>query len=265
MRSKGLIIFLIVLLMIIIVALIGFLVLCLNGTIDFHNFKISLGTRKSDQLIYNETYNIVEVNSIDVKQDAGDIIFENTEEDNIRVEIYGENTSDFEVVFNNNELKIDYTKNNKGGFLNFGKVTGDIKVYVPVTFNGNIKIRNDAGEVKTKNLQYANIDVDCDAGNVEIREINKAKIKCDAGNVKIEKILGKCDIKLNCGNLRIEKMEIKENSTIETDMGNVNIEEIKDVHVEGHVDMGKCNISNNNMNSNVILKIDSDMGNITVK
>ena len=56
MRNKGLIIFLIILLLIIIGTLISFLVLCLNGTIDFHNFKISFGTRKSENLIFNETY-----------------------------------------------------------------------------------------------------------------------------------------------------------------------------------------------------------------
>lgn len=265
MKNRGIIIFLIILLTIIIVALTSFLVLCLNGTIDFHNFKISFGTRKSENLIFNETYDIETINMIDIKQDAGDIIFENSEENNIKVEIYGDNREDFEVELNENELKIDYTKNNKGGFFNFGKVTGDIKVFIPETFKGNIKVKNDAGQVKAKKLGEANIDIDCDAGNVEIREINQAKIKCDAGNVKIGKILGQCDIKLNCGNLNVEKMEIKENSTIETDMGNVDIDETKDIHVMGHVDLGKCNISNNNTKSNVILKIDSDMGNINVK
>ena len=264
MRNKGLIIFLIILLLIIIGTLISFLVLCLNGTIDFHNFKISFGTRKSENLIFNETYDIETINMINIKQDAGDIIFENSEENNIKVEIYGDHREDFEVNQNGNELKIDYT-NNKGGFFNFDKVTGDVKVYVPVSFKGNIKIKNDAGQVKAKNLQEASIDIDCDAGNVELREINKANIKCDAGNVRIERILGQCNIKLNCGNLHVDKMEIKENSTIETDMGNVHIDETKDIHVEGHVDMGKCKISNNNIKSDVILKIDSDMGNITVK
>ena len=96
MRNRGIIIFLIILLTIIIVALTSFLVLCLNGTIDFHNFKISFGTRKSENLIFNETYDIETINMIDIKQDAGDIIFENSEENNIKVEIYGENSEDFE-------------------------------------------------------------------------------------------------------------------------------------------------------------------------
>lgn len=265
MKNRGIIIFLIILLTIIIAALTSFLVLCLNGTIDLRNFNINFGSRKSENLIYNKDFDIETINFIDIKHDAGDVIFENSEENNIKVEIYGENSEDFEVELNENELKIDYTKNNKGGFFNFGKVTGDIKVFVPETFKGNIKIENDAGKVKAKKIGEANIDIDCDAGNVDIKEINQAKIKCDAGNVKIGKVLGQCDIKLNCGNLHVEKMEIKENSTIETDMGNVDIDETKDINVMGHVDLGKCNISNNNTKSNVILKIDSDMGNINVR
>lgn len=46
MKNRGIIIFLIILLTIIIVALTSFLVLCLNGTIDLRNFNINLGSRK---------------------------------------------------------------------------------------------------------------------------------------------------------------------------------------------------------------------------
>lgn len=265
MRNKGLIIFLIILLIIIIMALVGFLVLCLNGTIDLRNFNINFGSRKSENLIYKKDFDIETINFIDVKHDAGDVIFENSEENNIKVEIYGENSEDFEVELNENELKIDYTKNNKGGFFNFGKVTGDIKVFVPETFKGNIKIENDAGQVKTKNLGEASLDVDCDAGNVEIGKIKNIKAKCDAGNIGINNVLNKCDIKVDCGNVDIKKVELKENSTIKSNMGNINIDETNDIFIDADVDLGKNNIENNNRKSNITLKIDCDLGNVNVK
>ena len=104
--GKKLIIFLIVLLAIIIGGLITLLVLCLNGTIDIHNFRINFGGRKSENLAYSQTYDIETVNTINIKQDAGDIIFENCEENSIK-------------VVKPNGYEIDF----EGDYLN-GKKTG---------------------------------------------------------------------------------------------------------------------------------------------
>ena len=260
MRNKGLIIILIILLLIIVGGLIAFLVLCLNGSISLKDFHI--GGRKSDNLLYNEKYSIEEITSIDVTHDAGDVIFENIEENNIKVEVYGENKEDVELSLHNNKLTINYKNKNHGLFNN---VYGDIKLYVPSIFFGNIKINNDAGEIKIADFENADFNIDCDAGNVDIGKIKGINAKCDAGNLKIDSISEKCDIRLDAGNLKINKITLKEDSKIKTDMGNVDINEANNIYIDADVDLGKCNISNNNRNAEVTLKIDCDMGNVNVK
>lgn len=262
---KGLIIFLILLLVIIVGGLIAFLVLCLNGNINLKSVFIHWGGKKSENLIYEQNYNVDDIKLINVNQDAGDIIIENTEENNIKVEVYGENQNDVEVSLNNNELYINYVgENNKVWFFNFGSTYGDIKIYIPSSYSEKIKINNDAGEVIIKNLENAEADIDCDAGNVEIDRIKNAIIKCDAGNVEIDYILNKCNIKVDAGNLRINNVQLAEDSSIKASMGNVRIKNINDIHVEGHVSMGNCRINNNNTNSSIKLYIEASMGNIEV-
>lgn len=262
---KGLIIVLISLLVIIVAGLITFLVLCLNGNIDLKNGFLHFGANKSENLIYENTYNLDDIQLINVKQNAGDIIFENINENNIRVEVYGENESDVEVSLTNNELYVNYVgNNNRVWIFNFGGTYGDVKIYVPSSYSKQIKINNDAGEVKIKNLENAEADIDCDAGNVEIDRIKNATIKCDAGNVEIDYILNKCNIKVDAGNLRINNVQLAEDSTIKANMGNVKIKNAKDTHIVGHVNLGHCRINENNRNSSVTLRIDADMGNIDV-
>lgn len=264
MKSKGLIITLIILLIIIIAILIGFLVLCLNGTISFNGgFRLFSG-RKSDKIIYNETYNLEDVNLINISQDAGDVIIENTEENNIKVEVYGEDKEDAKISFENNELNIEY-KNKNSGFFNFNSTYGDIKIYAPSSFAKRIKIENDAGETKIKNFENADIDLDCDAGNVKIDRVKNLKVKCDAGNAEVGTILNQCNMKMNCGNLRVDEMNLNADSYIEADMGNISIRKINDVYVDAKADMGRCNIGKSIRSSNVTLSVDCDMGNIDIE
>ena len=264
MRSKGLIITLIILLVIIIVILIGFLVLCLNGTINFNGgFRLFSG-RKSDKIIYNETYNLEDVNLINISQDAGDVIIENNEENIIKVEVYGEDKEDVQITFGNNELNVEY-KNKNSGFFNFNSTYGDIKIYAPASFTGKIKIENDAGETKISNFENANIELDCDAGNVRIDKVKNVKVKCDAGNVEIGTISNQCDMKMNCGNLRVGEMNLNADSYVKADMGNINIKKINDIYVDAKADLGRCNIGKSVRSSNVTLSVDCDMGNIDIE
>lgn len=263
MKNNGLIITLIVLIVLIIVMLSAFLVLCLNGTINFKG-GFHLGS-KPDTIIYEETYKLDEINLIDVKQKAGNVIFENANDDNIKIEVYGEEKSDAEVSLANNELKIEYKSEGKGGwFFGFGKEAGDVKIYIPASYEKNIKIRNDAGEVKVANVENADVDIDCDAGDVEINRVKNATIKCDAGNVEIKNLLNKCNINVDAGNLKIDDAQINENSSIKADSGNIQIKEINDIYIDAKVDMGNCKISNNNRSSDITLRIDCDMGNVDV-
>lgn len=260
MNNKTPIICLLILLSILIFILVMFLVVNLTGG---KGKIINIGS-KSNKIIYDKTFSLEEIKNIEIKQDAGDITLKETSNDNITVTAYGEEEKDVEIMLEGNKLIVDYTKRNKFIFFNFGNIKNDIIINIPSSYNNTIKINNNLGNCYINNLPNATINVDCDAGNVEIGKIKNANIKCDLGNIKVEEILNKCDIKVDSGNVEIQKLIINENSKIKADLGNIDIKETNEVYIESKVDLGKANISRNNRNSEITLQLECDCGNINV-
>ena len=261
MKNKGIIITLIILLSVIIFFLVMFLVMCLTGRIKGILF---FSTKKSTNVIFDKTYSVEDINNIDIKQDSGNVIFKETSEDNIQVVVYGENESDVDVNFNQNNLSIDNTNNQKFTFFSFGVIAKDIVIYIPSTYNKTIKIKSNYGNCEMLDLENAIVDIDCNCGNVKLGKIRNANVKCNLGNTEIKEILNRCNIKADCGNIEIDTISIQEDSTIKVDLGNVNINKTNDIYIETDVDLGKTNISQNNRNSEITLKINCDCGNVTV-
>ena len=118
MNSKTPIICLLILLSILIFILVMFLVVNLTGG---KGKIINIGS-KSNKIIYDKTFSLEEIKNIEIKQDAGDITFKETSNDNITVTAYGEEEKDVEITLEGNKLIVDYTKRNKFIFFNFGNI-----------------------------------------------------------------------------------------------------------------------------------------------
>lgn len=220
--------------------------------------------KSSKNIIFNQTYTLEEIQDIDIKQDAGDIIFKESSNDNIEVVIYGNAASDVNVNLAYEKLSIDYTKKMRFFFFNFGVTKNNIVIYIPMKYANDIAIQNDYGNCEIDNLEYASLDIHCDCGNVEIGKVKNADIQCDLGTVKVDEILNKCNISVDSGNITIDKLNIKENSFLKADLGNVTVKEINNIYVDAKVDLGNCNVNGSNRNSDITLKIECDCGNITV-
>lgn len=261
MKNKGLIITTIILLSIVIFFLIIFLVVCLKGGRGFRGIIFGFGS-KSTKVIYDNQFKLEDIKSIKIKEDAGDITIKETSNESIQVVLYGDDEDDAKVILSNGKLDIDNTHKRR---RIFGGSKNDIIVYIPSTYANEIEIENDYGNCEIADLENATLNIDCDAGNVEVGKVKNAKIKCDFGNVEVEEILNKCDIKADCGNIEINKISIQENSTIKANLGDIDINHTNDIYIEANVDLGKTNISSNNRNSNVTLKIECDCGNVDVK
>lgn len=207
MKNKTGIIILLVLLSIIILGLVIFLVryLCGGG-----QSMIRWG-RSSNNVIFNQTYTLEEIQDIDIKQDAGDIMIKESPNDNFEVVIYGDNTQDVNVNLSYEKLSIDYTKKMRFFFFSFGTVKNDIIVYVPTKYAKDITIKNDYGNCEIGNFEKASIDVECDAGNVTVNEINDIYVdaKVDLGNSTVNGSNRNSDITLkiecDCGNIKVGK------------------------------------------------------------
>lgn len=260
MKNNGLIITAIILLSIVVFLLVMFLVMCLTGRISFRGIMFGIGS-KSTNVIYDNQFKLEDIKNIEIREDAGDIIIKEASEDYIKVVLYGDDSNDAKVDLNNGKLDIDNTHKRT---RIFGGRKNEIIIYMPSSYSNEIKVKNDYGNCEITDLENATVNIDCDAGNVEIGKIKNATIKCDYGNIEAKEILNKCEIKANCGNIKIDRIYIQENSSIKADLGNVDINNTNDIYIEADVDLGKTNINNNNRNSNITLKIDCDCGNITI-
>jgi len=190
MKNKGLIITLIILLSIAIFFLVMFLVTYLNGGINFRNGIFNIGS-KSTKIVFDKEFEIFNIQNINVKQNTGDVIIKEAQNDNIKVIIYGEDVGDVSVNMDDGNLNIDYYNEKNFHFFNFGNIKNDIIIYIPSSYLGTIKIENDLGDVKIGETNDIFIDAHCDLGDEKIKNNSRQsevtlKIDVDCGDIKVE-------------------------------------------------------------------------------
>lgn len=260
MKNKGIIITLIVTLSILCIILAAFLVVVLKDDINTIGI-FSISNSNSDSITLDETYELENINEIEISATAGDISFEENENQNIRIVSKGNNS--VTANLEGNKLKIE-CEEPKINFIGINDSSNSMIIYIPKDYSNTISITNDYGNCEAIDLENATLNVDSSYGNVEIGKIKNAVIKCDYGNIEIEKISNKCTIEADCGNIEINSVDLKENSSITSDYGNIEIKEKNDIYVDAKVDLGQIKIDNNNRHAEIILDIDADCGDIKV-
>lgn len=268
--NKTLSIFLIILLSFAGLAVIGFFLLALKA--PSFNFHFGFGGDQSNTSYYNnlvaeKQYEAKDFNALAINQDYGDIEINSvspSDDAKIEVKIYAEDSNNAEISENGSEISIKYKAPNCVVFC-FNQKGARFVVYVPENFAGTFNIYNDYGKTKIGNFKDAYITAESDYGDVEVGEAKVAKLTLDAGNAKLGNCYGRVDIRNDMGNVDIDKLSITEDSSIILDMGNVSINDVGDVRVITKVDLGNANVQTSNSTSPIILTIENDLGNITVR
>lgn len=296
MKNKGLIIALIVLLSIIAVSLVIIMVVLLNGNFKMPTFSLgNFNYKTSTKLVLDETYDNT-FDKIKLKSTSSDIHIKVSEDNNVRVVVYGEKENT-KLNSTEEELSIEYESKPCVGFC-FNNIISKIEIYLPRDFDKEISIVNNYGDIEIAEFKNSNINIeeDCgdvlvtgakditvknDYGNVRVRKADKADIKESAGDVKIDtvnsvivknsygnikigEVLYYIDASNDCGDITIDKMDIEKNSQIKLNLGDVKINKINDVYIEADTNLGKIDIRNNNPKSDINLKISNDCGDIKV-
>ena len=248
MKNKGLIIFLICILTIISILVTLFFVKLLNG-----NFNIAIFKSVSDTIIEEREFENI-YDEVLISSKNSDIELIKTDLDNIKIVIYGSKKD-----------KIDYDETNKLN-INFIQETckffcinnkkGKVLLYIPSSYDKNIIIKTDVGNVKVDDLISLNIDITTNVGDVNIKSINEAVINTDVGKVNIFKVNSK---------VRIDDIKNTKNSKIYTDIGDITIKSINDVNINYKNDIGDKNVNKNNKDSMINLMLETDIGDIEVE
>lgn len=259
MKNNGLIITMIILLVIIVAILIAILCLGISGKISFMGFI----RNKSRNIVYDEKYETEKIENIKIKSSAGDIKFQESDDEKIRVVVYGEKENQINVEQNGDTLKVESIQ--KSHIFGFNIRLNDIIIYLPKEYEKQIEIDSDLGDIEIISLENASIKIEQNCGDINLGKIKNVEIDNDLGSTEIEEVLNSLNIKSNCGDIKINKVTLLENSKIENDLGDVKIGETNDVYIDANCDLGDKKIKNSNRQSEITLKIDVDCGDIKVE
>ena len=263
MKNKGWIIAMIIFWIILIIFLIAFL-----SYVILNNTNIPTGiynTSNNSEIICNENYDLELINNIEILVSAGKLkIEENTDDQKVKVLVYGEQNRQIDVSVDNGKLKIDNTKSKRVVF-SFNNHIDEITVYLPRNYNKEINVKSDYGNVDMIDLENATINIEESCGDINLGKVKNLQIDSDYGSIDVDTVLNKLDIEIDCGDLKIKNIELKENSKIKNDLGDVKIGNTNDIYIDANVDLGEYKINKNNRYAESTLKIDVNCGDIKVE
>ena len=293
--NKILTFILIILLSVVTIGLSIFLYFMINGKINFKNIQNFKFDNVSNNLV--DSKEISTLKDLDIKTDVVDISIEESDINNIKVELYSDNPKYYEITENENNLKVVLEEKNRVGFNFFRKIPKVI-IHIPSNYNKNIVVNSSVGDVKIDNFPYATLNAKLDVGDLKIKHIKNATanlrigdIKIDninklttdlktgdvkiqnikeinakvkTGDVKINSLNGYVNITSNTGDVKIQDAIIYKNSKIDSRVGDVKINNIKGCYINAKTRIGDTKVDNKERKSEIELNIKNDIGDIKV-
>lgn len=293
MKNKGLILTLIILLSVVAIAILVFLVLLLTGNtrLGYINFT----HRVSEELVLEETYDST-FNTILINAFVADIDVKTSSDEQIKVFVYGDKERT-NVDTSNGKLTIT-TKGKKCFGICFNQKIDKVEVYIPSTFDKELEVNNDYGnvvidaflnsnmtvtekcgdvsiqggnEVKVNNsfgdirIKEANkVHVKESAGDVTVGKVNDAVIHNNYGDIEVSEVTNYMDIKQDCGDVNIDRAVLNKDSKIVNHLGDIEIGFTNEIYIDAKTSLGDVKVRQNNHNADIILKIENSCGDIEV-
>lgn len=168
------------------------------------------GSKKLEDRSYKE------INKITINGDSSDITFHKSDDQNVRVVVKGSNKDKIELIEGTRTLTINQKTSKSICIFHCRK---EIEIYLPDNFP-NIIITTDLGNINTDKQTINNIEINTNVGNVSLYKINTSNIKTDVGDIFIKEInaTGNSTLTSNIGNIEIDKI-INLNLDIKSDLG----------------------------------------------
>ena len=276
MINKSLKIILVLLLSIVAIGLGIFLYILINTDFKFDANFIRTFNNSSNTLI--ESKECDEVNNIYINSNVADVYIEHSEDNKIKVELYSDNNKSHNISLVDNDLKIELEEDTKKTFLT---KQARIVLYVPSDYDNAFDITNKVGDIKSSGYENATFKVSLTTGDVKVdkanildvkaitgdiknNQVNKVKVDCTTGDIKLGKVNKKLELKTATGDVKIDNIILIEDSSINTTIGDVKINNKNNIYVETDVKTGDVNINKNNRFANATLYIKVTTGDIKV-
>lgn len=182
-----------------------------------------------------------DIKEITIKTDKANINFYKSENEKVRVEIYGSSKDLAEIIEGSQKLTISKMTGNTTCFLN---CKNQVNIYVPEDFP-KVLISSEIGNIKT-NVGIVGMDINSDKGNITISKASNLTINSNMGNIVIDEI--------NASN----------NSSIKTDLGNITIKEIVNLKIDAKSESGSVVIPVIKDSQEYTLTIETNKGNVDI-
>lgn len=209
--------------------------------------------------IYESTFAIEDLRNIKFETHNSDLIIENTDEKDIKVTIYGINDKEIYAYNNGDELQVRYMNQNT-----FDDKEEYMKVSIPESYKYDLGVLTAGGNIEIADYSKANLNVESTSGNIDLGIANKLTLKNQTGNTSIDKVTNTLSLKSISGDVNIEYLSLKNDSKIETNSSNVDINKINKVYVKTKTTDGEVSVKKNGKKTYTTLNITTNTGNITV-
>ena len=278
MRNRSLIITLIVILSMFVFALTGGLILLLFR-MDSFNFNFDFND-SNPVLVNSYDVDYREVNKIYFNLHSTDVQIKKSDSDKVVVEYYSNQEKNPEIEFVDSILSIDESNYNLKciGFCNSNR---KIIVFVPSEYSNVVSIITKSGDIKSEidlsNINFStmsgdvilnsgsNIDVSTISGDVLLGNVDSLSVSTTSGDIKTSGVSNYVNVKSTSGDVSIGKLSIKEDSNISTVSGDVSINNNEsNCYVDVSTVSGDKNINNSDRKSDIVLKIKTTSGDISV-
>ena len=290
--NKGLTVTLIVLLSILLAGVVGVMIFLFKGDINFNNFIVAFGESKT--LV--EEKEIVNIKKLNIAANRADVIIEPKEENTfIKVELYSDYAEEYEITEKDDEIKV-VLKDEK--FVGINTKGSRVKIYVPTTYDKDIKVVNKTGDIKIGKLSESNIDISLTTGDIAVKEakdiiaslttgdveitsankatitgttgdidvddINMIKVKLTTGDITLGDVNASLDLQSTTGDIEITNANLTKNSSIKSGTGDVKIKKTSNCYIDAKTKIGDTKVNNNDRKSDNVLTITSRVGDIRV-
>ena len=183
-----------------------------------------------------------EISSISLNTDLANVNFYKSEDENVRVVVFGSSKDTVEIIEGSMSLTISKKTGNTTCYLN---CKNEVNIYIPEK------------EVK--------IDVKSEKGNITSDTyISNLVINSDIGNVNLSKV-GVLDVVTNIGDVVVSEIGGNFNSNIKTDVGNVLVGTIINLYIDAKSEVGSVVIPVVRDTQEFTLKIETNKGNVEIE
>ena len=262
MKNNKAAITLIIILSALVILLTGGMIYLLTGgsNIPF-NFIL---TNKDMVLVDNYSVLKDDVKKIYFNLNSTDVEIINSTDNDVKIEYYSNRDNNAKIEYNNGTITVDEEKYDTSciGICNTRR---KIVVSIPNDYKTNYELKFKSGDLKSNiDLSGNNMAISTMSGNISLSTIGEAAIATMSGDVSLDKIVGSIAISTMSGNIRIDSFNIISNSSMSTMSGDVRIRNISDCYIDTFTKSGDVKVSNNDRKSDIVLKIETSSGDISI-